>query len=230
MKKIFRKSNILSFLLGAIIFGGVGTVFAYTILAKDVSYSPKDTTWKVDNVKVAIDDLYTKAKPEYTGITTITPSNSGYNLSTKDKILKSNITIEPIPSTYKNLTTTTTVNESNLLSGVKAYTSDGELVTGTLSTNCVSGSYTKPANSQINIDFGFVPKEYTLLLYHFSNDYTMKVSYDNVTGKIYVIKYYDNTTNEWNWLEMDGTVLKSKLTATSGSVVNSYEIYYMACR
>ena len=64
MKKIFKKSNIFSFMLGAIIFGGIGTVFAYTILAKDVGYTPKDTTWKVDNVKEAIDDLYNKTNKE----------------------------------------------------------------------------------------------------------------------------------------------------------------------
>ena len=60
MKKIFKKSNIFSFLLGALIFGGITGVVAATILSKDVSYSPKDTTWKVDNVKDAIDDLYDK--------------------------------------------------------------------------------------------------------------------------------------------------------------------------
>ena len=64
MKKIFRKSNIFSFFLGAIIFGGIVGVSAYTILAKDISYSPKDTTWEVDNIKDAIDDLYTTLNSE----------------------------------------------------------------------------------------------------------------------------------------------------------------------
>ena len=141
MKKIFKKSNILSFILGAIIFGGVGTVVAATILAKDVSYTPKDTSWQVDNVKDAIEDLYSKAKPEYTGSTTVTPTTSSQTLFTKNKILTNNITIEPIPSTYKKLTTTTTVSANTLLNGYKAYTSDGTLVTGSLSTNCVSGEF-----------------------------------------------------------------------------------------
>ena len=67
MKKIFRKSNIFSFLLGAIIFGGITGVAAYSIFADNIGYTPSDTTWKkangeaIENVKDAIDELYTKA-------------------------------------------------------------------------------------------------------------------------------------------------------------------------
>ena len=55
------KKGIIGFVLGALIFGGIGVVSAYTIFANDIGYTPKDTTWEVDNVKDAIDDLYTKA-------------------------------------------------------------------------------------------------------------------------------------------------------------------------
>ena len=71
MKKIFRKSNIFSFLLGAILFGGIGVVSAYTILANNIGYTPKDTTWKktngedITNVKDAIDDLYDKTNNKF---------------------------------------------------------------------------------------------------------------------------------------------------------------------
>ena len=66
MKKI-RKGYIFSFLLGAIIFGGIVGVSAYTIFANDIGYTPKDTTWKksngedITNVKDAIDELHSKA-------------------------------------------------------------------------------------------------------------------------------------------------------------------------
>lgn len=62
MKKIFRKSNIFSFILGSIIFGGIGVVSAHTIFATDIGYTSKSSTWKVDNVKDAIDDLYEKSQ------------------------------------------------------------------------------------------------------------------------------------------------------------------------
>ena len=66
MKKVL-KSRIFAFVLGALIFGGIVGVSAYTIFANDIGYIPKDTTWKksngedITNVKDAIDELYTKA-------------------------------------------------------------------------------------------------------------------------------------------------------------------------
>ena len=65
MKKI-KKGYILSFVLGAILFSGITGVAAYTVLASDIGYTPKDTTWKTEdgkditNVQDAIDSLYIK--------------------------------------------------------------------------------------------------------------------------------------------------------------------------
>ena len=60
MKKII-KNPIFTFILGAIIFSGIISVAAYNIFANDIGYTPKDKTWKVDNVKDAIDELYTRS-------------------------------------------------------------------------------------------------------------------------------------------------------------------------
>ena len=67
MKKIFRKSNIFAFILGAIIFGGIGVVSAaYTIYANNIEFTPSNSSWKkangdnITNVKDAIDDMYDK--------------------------------------------------------------------------------------------------------------------------------------------------------------------------
>ena len=57
MKKII-KNPIFTFILGAILFGGTTGVLAATLLASNIEYTPKDKTWKVNNVKDAIDDLY----------------------------------------------------------------------------------------------------------------------------------------------------------------------------
>ena len=80
MKKVL-KSRIFAFIVGSIIFGSIGVVSAYTILANDIGYTSKDTTWKVDNVKDAIDDLYTNAN------TTITVLNN--QISNKDTEINS---------------------------------------------------------------------------------------------------------------------------------------------
>ena len=66
MKK-FIKNNIIGFILGAVIFSSI-TVAAYSVLANDIRYTPKDSTWKksngedITNVSEAIDELYNKAK------------------------------------------------------------------------------------------------------------------------------------------------------------------------
>jgi hypothetical protein len=58
MKKI-KKNHIFAFILGAITFGSIGAVSAYTIVSKDITYTPKDATWNVNNVSDALDNLYT---------------------------------------------------------------------------------------------------------------------------------------------------------------------------
>ena len=66
MKKII-KNPIFTFVLCALIFGGIVGVSAYTIFANDIGYTPKDITWKksngedITNVKDAIDELYNKS-------------------------------------------------------------------------------------------------------------------------------------------------------------------------
>lgn len=51
------KKTILGVVLGIVI-GATTTVVASTLLASNVSYTPKDKNWKVSNVEDAIDDLY----------------------------------------------------------------------------------------------------------------------------------------------------------------------------
>ena len=56
MKKILI-SRLFFFILGALVFG-MSAVFAYTYLADDVSYSPLDTSWNVENVNQALNDIH----------------------------------------------------------------------------------------------------------------------------------------------------------------------------
>ena len=55
MKKIIS-NPIFTFILGALICGTTGVV-ASTLMASNVSYTPKDSTWGVNNVEAAIDSL-----------------------------------------------------------------------------------------------------------------------------------------------------------------------------
>ena len=62
MKKIFN-SKFFYFVLGAIIFGSISSVIAYSLAARDVEYNPGDNSWKtyegndINDVQTAIDEL-----------------------------------------------------------------------------------------------------------------------------------------------------------------------------
>ena len=117
------KSKIFIFILGGIIFSSI-TAFANNILASEVTYGNS-------TVKDSIDDLYTKVKPDYTGNTTFTPSSETQMIPTQNKILKNNITINPIPSKYVDISDTTITSSSDIASGKYAYKADGTKVEGT---------------------------------------------------------------------------------------------------
>ena len=86
------KKNIITYIIVAIIFAGIGAFASTTITAEQVIYHEDNT------VKAKLDDLYTKTKPLYTGPTAITPSTTSQVLSTKDTILTEDITIDAAPS------------------------------------------------------------------------------------------------------------------------------------
>ena len=51
------KKTIFAFLLGVILTGSIAGVVAYNYNAKDVSYTPTDNNWNVNNVEDAIKEL-----------------------------------------------------------------------------------------------------------------------------------------------------------------------------
>ncbi len=53
------KKTIIGIIIGIVV-GTISTVVASSYIASNIAYTPKDSTWKVDNVEDAIDELYTK--------------------------------------------------------------------------------------------------------------------------------------------------------------------------
>ena len=226
MKK-FIKNNLLGFILGAIIFSGIGAYAEYIITADKVEYAPNIS------IKDKVDDLYTKVKPSYTEATSITPSTTMQTLQTNNKLLNSDITINPIPSTYKNLTTTTDVNANNLLSGVKAYTSDGTLVTGNVSTDCVSGSFVVTQNY---IDNGitlanFKPNYFAIYSINDSKKYIWYFNKNIGSSNYYAINLTSSAVNNYTLSSSAIFVLNNNsFFVKPANGLLGQTAYYMVCK
>ena len=79
MKKVL-KSRVFIFIATAVVFSSIGGVVASQILATNVSYTPSDNSWNVNNVNSAINDLYDKTKLLHkTNDTYINPIPSSIN-------------------------------------------------------------------------------------------------------------------------------------------------------
>ena len=78
MQKILN-SRLIYFILGVATIIGITSVFAYSIFASDIGFTPHDDTWEVDNVKGALDDLYKLATcDEWTQIEGATAKDANY--------------------------------------------------------------------------------------------------------------------------------------------------------
>ena len=234
MKKIF-KSRILLVIVTVILTGSISVYAAGRYYANQVEYEPSNPNFNVDNMADALDALYTNIKPEYTGAIEVTPSQSSQTLNTKDKALTKNITINPIPNTYKNLTTQTNATASDILSGKTAYTSDGTLVTGNISTNCISGSHVWTQNDANN---GFKLTDYAPSYFAVSA-YLSKAS-------VGFIWYYNKNINANEFYSIssstDATLSTVPLSSNSSFGINNNlvlrwssnwvgeTLYYMVCK
>ena len=56
MKKLF-KSRIFIFILGVVLSCSITSVLAYTLFANNIGFSPTDTSWNVNNVQDALDNV-----------------------------------------------------------------------------------------------------------------------------------------------------------------------------
>ena len=164
----------------------------------------------------------------FTPSASYTPTTTVQTLSTNDKYMNGNITIGAIPSNYKELSTATTVTANKLLSGETAYDNNGNLITGNINTDCVSGTYNHEVNTQWNIYLGFSPSRY-MLTFDTGTGLNSAI-YDVISNKIYIVRYYNDSTIEWNWLSIHNNAITSNFATTAGTYVRAFSISYMACK
>lgn len=69
MKKLLDKRIVITFMVTAIIFSGIGVVAGTQFFAKDVVFTPskenQDKGWEVNNVEDALNDLYSNKDLKY---------------------------------------------------------------------------------------------------------------------------------------------------------------------
>ena len=89
------KKFILGIVIGGIVFGTIGSVVAYNYNAKDIGYTPSDSSWNVNNVSDAIKDLKNGKKQSVKIV----------NIGQYDSLDYHNIDIKSLfPNDYTNFT------------------------------------------------------------------------------------------------------------------------------
>lgn len=144
MKKLFN-SKIFYFVLGAVLFSGM-TVFAYSLNLSDISYTPTNENFEVNNAQEAIDKLYELSQD--TGVEVVNlgtaatidvSSYDGYENFTEDNFL------------------VTIVSFSASTSTVNGYQSGGGTATVTKSYNAETGVLTiSPTSKNYGMGSGMV--------------------------------------------------------------------------
>lgn len=135
--------------------------------------------------------------------------------------------------TYKKLTTATSVVPTNLLSGKTAYSNTGSLVTGVISTDCVSGSFTWTQNYVNN---GYVLLNYVpsyVMVESKNTDGYGKINYYNASYDNLHVYEASTQENSFDSFGLNDTILKIKTDQVKlayGTGRLNKTIYYMACR
>ena len=95
MKEIINKYTIITFIISGLIFGSIGVGASYLYSSNQLAYTPNDNNWIVDNVKDALNQLYSLSGKieiidlgQYSSSCTVDVSNyEGYEKFTKDNFL-----------------------------------------------------------------------------------------------------------------------------------------------
>jgi hypothetical protein len=215
--------------IGMIIMAGI-VVVADNLSASEVDY-------KETNVESALDTLYQRSTyTEYDGNTTITPSSTSQTLPTNNKLLKSDITIDAIPSTFMELAQTTTVTADKLLSGETAYNNLGELITGSMTNGCVNGSFvcTTCTTSSGQLIVNFNPSVFVLYTNVQENGNSIDVTYyyNRSINSTKVINA--NSSPKYIWLDFSQKFsINSQnqlLAVNAGTTWQNKTVRYLACR
>ena len=174
------------------------------------SYTANEIGYGNGTVKDAIDDLYTTANTTVTNLK-----------NTNASLTQSNETL-----TEENETLT---NQNSSLNNQVA-----SLQNQVNNPNCVSDSYQKDANSQINIPLQFTPKKFMITFNNSLNDTLIGYITNQITNKTYTYMIHDGTysVSESTIVRIsNNSIVSSYSTSGTTGVYNaSGTVYYIACK
>ena len=175
------KNNIISFILGALIFGSIGIVSAFSLFADNVGFTPYDNTWNVDNVESAINDLY---------------ANQAYYCS----YIKS---IKPMTS---NTSADGVASSNSVLSSSAVYKAfDGNTNTGVDSTIYHSADYVFPSTNGIYVRFAFnTPRKINKAIW-----YGRGVAYNSAYIQTPAKYKFQASNDATNWVDLSDLLTNS---------------------
>ena len=210
MKKII-KNNFIPFIFGALIFSGMASVLAYSLLANNIGFTPLDSTWKkvdgtaIENVEEALNELYKRDKLYGT-----------YNKS-----------IKPMSS---NTSSDGTASSNSVLSSSAVYKAfDGNTNTGVDSTIYHSADYVFPSTNGIYIRFAFnTPRKINRAIW-----YGRGIAYNSKYIQTPASYKFQASNDATNWFDL--TELKSNSVVEKGyseeikfsKNINTYTYYQM---
>ena len=138
-------------------------------------------------------------------------------------------------TTFKNLSQTTTATASDLLTGKTAYDNLGNLITGNISiSDCVSGTYTKPANSNVNLVYGITATRVLISFFNPNGTGNKLLVYDPNINNYYVIGYTNNSPSitglGGNINNLTNTTFTTDYDTNGATYKNEIDYYYIACK
>ena len=100
-------------------------------------------------------------------------------------------------------------------------------------TDCISGSYIKPANSQINIPLNFTPTKFLITLNNPSNSSLITYETNEIANKT-----YSHTLRNGSWTSTESTavaisgnsIISSVGESSTGIYGANTTVYYIACK
>ena len=168
------KKTIIGIIAGVLV-GTISSVIASSYIASQIAYTPKDSTWKVDNVGAAIDSLQL--------------SKTATNYSTEEKVVGTWIDGKPLYQ--KTIVFSLSSGSNDYKHGIK----DVDMIFFVNGFRYLNNQ-TSPI-PYIDVEAGSSIDSWSTIIYHLDNEfisYRTSPRYNNFT--IYVTVQYTKTTDE----------------------------------